>query len=347
VRLAFADRDSWDAAEVQRLAVEAAGETPHERLDRLRLAEALCEGPFLEEWPYEDWAQAPRRELEALQEEVVAALAEALLDAGEHGGAITRWERMVARDPEREGWHRGLMRAYAAAGDRAMALRQYHACRTVLRRELGLEPGSETRALYARILTEEGSAEPAGARPGGAPQGTVTIVFTDIEGSTEIADRLGDRRWVEVLAAHDRTVRRHAAAHGGHEVKSQGDGLMLAFPSARGAIDFAVGVQRDMAVAARRGDEPLRVRIGLHTGEAIRQGDDFLGRAVIVAARLVAQCRGGEIVVSDLVKRLVDSAGDLAFDAARDVALKGLREPYRIHTVRWEEPSAVAGAHGA
>jgi class 3 adenylate cyclase len=165
---------------------------------------------------------------------------------------------------------------------------------------------------------------------------TVTLVFTDIEGSTEIAERLGDRRWVEALTEHDSTVRRHAAAHGGYEVKAQGDGLMLAFPSARWAIDFAVAVQRDMASGHPSG-EPLRVRIGLHTGEAIRQRDDFFGRAVIVAARIAAQSRGGEIAVSDLVKRLVDSAGDLAFDEGRDVALRGIREPQRVHTVRWED----------
>ena len=86
------------------------------------------------------------------------------------------------------------------------------------------------------------------------------------------------------------------------------------------------------------------MRIGLHTGEVIRQGDDFLGRAVIVAARIAAQCRGGEIVVSDLVKRLVDSAGDLDFDEGREVALKGLREPQRIHVLRWEEAARVTPA---
>ena len=337
VRLSFGERDGWDAAELRRLGTAPAGEDDDDRLTRLRRAEALCTGMFLEEWPFEDWAEGPRRELAVLQDEVATALAGALLNAGDHPGAIARLERLSARDPEREGRHLALMQAYATAGERAMALRQYHLCRTVLRREQGVEPGQEIRALYLEILAdEEGAAPEAPALGATPPAGTVTIVFTDIEGSTEIAERLGDRRWVEALTEHDSTVRRHAAAHGGYEVKAQGDGLMLAFPSARWAIDFAVAVQRDIASGHASG-EPLRVRIGLHTGEAIRQRDDFFGRAVIVAARIAAQSRGGEIAVSDLVKRLVDSAGDLAFDEGRDVALKGIREPQRVHTVRWED----------
>jgi DNA-binding SARP family transcriptional activator len=337
VRLTFGERDGWDAAELRRLAPSPADETGDERLARLRRADALCTGDFLAEWPFEDWAEPPRRELAALQDEVATDLAAALLDAGDHAGAIKRLERLSTRDPEREGLHLALMRAYAAAGERAMALRQYHLCRTVLRREQGVEPGPQIRALYLALVADDAGAGAGPHEPGTAPPaGTVTIVFTDIEGSTEIAERLGDRRWVQALAEHDSTVRRHAAAHGGYEVKAHGDGLMLAFPSARWAVDFAVALQRELA-SCDASEEPLSVRIGLHTGEAIRQGDDFFGRAVIVAARIAALCRGGEILVSDLVKRLVDSAGDLAFDEGRDVVLKGLREPQRIHALHWEE----------
>ena len=236
------------------------------------------------------------------------------------------------------------MRAYAAAGERAMALRQYHLCRTVLRREQGVEPGPEIRALYLALLAEDTGAAPEPPSPSPAPPaGTVTIVFTDIEGSTEIAERLGDRRWVEALAEHDRTVRRHAAAHGGYEVKAQGDGLMLAFPSARWAVDFAVA----RPAGHGRGGRVRGVPAGADR-PAHRRGDP--------AARRFPRAHGhrrgahrrrsagvGEIVVSDLVKRLVESAGDLAFDEGRDVVLKGLREPQRVHIVRWEQaaPSAA------
>jgi DNA-binding SARP family transcriptional activator len=330
VRLAFAESDEWDAAELRRIA--AAATSPEGHLAELRAAESLVHGPFLEEWPYEDWAEAARSELQALAEDLAERLAHALSDAGDHRGAILRLQRLVARDPEREGWHRALMRAYRDAGERALALRQFHACRTALRREQGVEPDAETRHLYRSILADDDAPTPVN----GLREGTVTIVFTDIEASTETAARLGDRRWVEVLAEHDRVVRGYATAHGGREVKSQGDGLMLAFPSARAAVDFGVAVQRDLDARPLAG-ERLRVRIGLHTGEAVRVGDDLLGRAVITAARIADACAGGEIGVSELVHRLVDSAGDLEFESCREVRLKGLGEPERVHLVRWRD----------
>jgi DNA-binding SARP family transcriptional activator len=334
VRLVFTPSDLWDAAELRRIAAEET--PPAQRLSELRRAESLIRGPFLDEWPYEDWAEAPRAELRALEAHVVETLADALSDAGDHRGAMLRLERLVARDPVCERWHRALMRAYRDAGERGLALRQFHACRTALRREQGVEPDAETGRLYMSILAEEDAPTAVDA----LDEGTVTIVFTDIEGSTETAARLGDRRWVEVLAEHDRVVRGHAAAHGGREVKSQGDGLMLAFSSARAAVDFGMAVQRDLEERPLAG-ERVRVRIGLHTGEAVRVGDDLLGRAVITAARITDACAGGEIGVSDLVRRLVDSAGDLEFDSRRELRLKGLSEPEQVHTVRWRDASVM------
>lgn len=340
VRLVFTESDEWDAAELRRIAAAAPDARASERLELLRRAERLAGGPFLEEWPFEDWAAGPREELRAIDAALAGSLAEALSAAGDHRGAVLRLQRLVARDPEREGWQRALMRAYREAGERALALRQFHACRTILRREQGVEPGRETRDLYLEILADEdGPPEAAESRP----EGTVTIVFTDIEGSTETAARLGDLRWVEVLAEHDGVVRRHAAAHGGHEVKSQGDGLMLAFGSARAAIDFAVAVQRELDARTLAG-ERIRIRIGLNTGEAMRVGDDYLGRAVITAARIADACDGGEIGVSELVRRLVESAGDLEFGDPREVHLKGLEAPERIHTVRWRDAGVTRTA---
>src|SRR5439155_8632839 len=125
-----------------------------------------------------------------------------------------------------------------------------------------------------------------------APDGTVTIMFSDIEGSTEMTERLGDRRWLEVLREHNAVIRSEVRAHGGFEVKAQGDGFMVAFSSARRALDCAIAVQR--AFGSRADEDPeeaIRVRIGMHTGEAIRERDDFFGRNVILAARIAAQAR--------------------------------------------------------
>ena len=171
-----------------------------------------------------------------------------------------------------------------------------------------------------------------------APDGTVTLMFSDMEGFTAMTERLGDLAARTVIGHHNRIVRHQLAAHGGFEVELQGDGFLLAFPSARRALLCAIAIQRDMAAhSAAHPDEPIRVRIGLHTGEALREADKFFGKTVILAARIAAQAQGGEILVSSLVKELTQSAGDLRFDAGRDAALKGLSGTYTLHPVGWRE----------
>jgi class 3 adenylate cyclase len=176
-----------------------------------------------------------------------------------------------------------------------------------------------------------------------APDGTVTIMFSDIEDSTVLTERLGDVSWMELLREHNRIVREQVTAHAGFEVKSQGDGFMVAFASASRAVECAVAVQRAFAAAAEEEpDEAIRVRIGLHTGEAIRERDDFFGRNVILAARIAAQAQGGEVLVSSLLKELTEADADVRFGEPRELSLKGLSGTYRVHTVEWKE--LVAGA---
>jgi class 3 adenylate cyclase len=185
----------------------------------------------------------------------------------------------------------------------------------------------------------EGLAQPpedATPLPPTAPDGTLTILFTDIEGSATLAERLGDQRWIGVLQTHNALVREQVALHGGTELKAQGDGFLIVFSSARRALLCAIGIQRAMA-AYRQGhpDTPVAIRIGLHTGEVVRAGGDVFGKNVILAARIAAQAQGGEILASSIVKELTDSAGDLGFDGGRDVELKGLSRPYKVHVVDW------------
>jgi len=167
-----------------------------------------------------------------------------------------------------------------------------------------------------------------------APNGTVTILFTDIEGSTQLTEALGDREWMGLLREHNELIRRQMTEHSGFEVKSQGDGFMLAFPSAREALLCAIGIQR--ALAARTNSHELRVRIGLHTGEPVREADDFYGKAVILAARIAAEARGSEILVSSLVREITESMGQFSFEAPTDAELKGLSGMYRLSAVRWQ-----------
>jgi class 3 adenylate cyclase len=204
-------------------------------------------------------------------------------------------------------------------------------------------------------------------RPHAAPDGTVTIMFSDIEGSTAMAERLGDRRFIELLREHNALVREKLKAHGGFEVKSEGDGFMLAFQSARRALECAIDIQRGFAernaslpahpepvegraeptlpahasTSSARADrsvdaEPIRVRIGLHTGEAIKEGDDFFGKHVNLAARVAGQAQGGEILVSSLLKELTESAGEFTFGEERAVQLKGLTGEHSVFQVVWE-----------
>jgi class 3 adenylate cyclase/ketosteroid isomerase-like protein len=169
-----------------------------------------------------------------------------------------------------------------------------------------------------------------------APDGTVTLLFTDIEGSTAITERLGDVRWLELLRTHNSIIRDQATDHGCYEVKSQGDGFMLACQSARRAVQCAIGIQRALAEHNETTAEPIHVRIGLHTGEVLKDADDFFGKHVILASRIAGEAHGGEILVSSLVKELTESAGDIPFGEPRELELKGLAGTHRVYVAVWK-----------
>lgn len=169
-----------------------------------------------------------------------------------------------------------------------------------------------------------------------APDGTVTILFSDIAGYTPMTERLGDLRAGELLSTHNKIVRSQVVAHGGFEVKTQGDGFMVAFAGAGRALRCAIAIQ--LAFAQRNSsvpDEPIHVHLGLHTGEAVRQGDDFLGRTVIMASRITTQARAGEILVSSLIHELAVSSGEFSFGEPRQAELKGISAPQVLYPIAW------------
>ncbi|HTI77435.1 MAG TPA: adenylate/guanylate cyclase domain-containing protein [Mycobacterium sp.] len=161
-----------------------------------------------------------------------------------------------------------------------------------------------------------------------APSGKVAIVFSDIEESTALNERIGDRAFVRLIGSHDKLVRRHVNKHSGHVVKSQGDGFMIAFAQPEEAVRCSMDVQRSLS----RRPNGIRVRIGIHMGKSVRRGDDLFGRNVAMAARVAAQADGGEILVSEVVR---DALGgdDITFDDGREVQLKGFSGSHRLYAV--------------
>jgi class 3 adenylate cyclase len=181
------------------------------------------------------------------------------------------------------------------------------------------------------------------AGPGGpdilSSGATITIMFTDIVGSTAMLDRLGDRRAREVVESHNRIVRRHTLAHGGVEVKSMGDGFMLTFPSARQGVGCAVALQRELEeYNSGEPESPLQVRTGLSAGEPVREERDLFGRSVVVAERISSKAEGGQVLVSDIVHGLVTGGGEFSFRALGEFSLKGISGTHRIHEVLWRRP---------
>ncbi len=178
--------------------------------------------------------------------------------------------------------------------------------------------------LPLEVLAEAVEGERPDLSAAVAPDGTLTIVFTDIEDSTRLNASFGDRAWLEVLRAHNALIVDATRRHGGTVVKGQGDGFMLAFPSARGALECARRIERDVAAAFDDPGSPIRVRIGVHVGEVVREADDFFGHAVNYAARVAGAARGGEALVSALVHELVVPTREFVFEPPRSVALKGI-----------------------
>jgi class 3 adenylate cyclase len=166
------------------------------------------------------------------------------------------------------------------------------------------------------------------------PDGRVVILFSDIEESTALNERIGDRAWVKLIGAHDKLIQERVRKREGHVVKSQGDGYMVAFARAEQAVRCSIEVQDALTKdARRRRHEEIRVRIGIHMGRSVRRGDDLFGRNVAMAARVAAQAEGGEILVSQTVRDAVQDCDDVSFDDGREVELKGFSGSYRLFAV--------------
>jgi class 3 adenylate cyclase len=161
-----------------------------------------------------------------------------------------------------------------------------------------------------------------------------TILFTDVEGSTALTDRLGDAKAREILREHERMVREALKAHGGAEVKALGDGFMTSFSSATRALECAIAMQRAFAEHNESAEEPILVRVGLNAGEPIAEDEDLFGTAVNLAARITAQGKGGEILASEAVRQIV-AGKKFPFSDLGETTLRGFEDRVHIYQVSW------------
>jgi class 3 adenylate cyclase len=158
-----------------------------------------------------------------------------------------------------------------------------------------------------------------------------TFMFTDIVGSTNLVEVMGDEAWETLLRWHDQTLRSLFAAHQGEEVVATGDGFFVGFDSPEAALACAVSIQRGLAEHRQKHGFAPQVRIGLHASDATQVGTNFRGKGVHEAARIAALAGGGEILAS------MDTAAgsQFHFSESRSVALKGITEPIDVVTVEW------------
>jgi len=176
------------------------------------------------------------------------------------------------------------------------------------------------------------------------PEGPLTILFSDVEGSTDLRTQRGDTAAHRILRSHEDVVRSCVSQHDGREVKALGDGFMVAFVSVRKALSCAVAIQQRLDERNQRfpGEEVL-VRIGINTGEVVVEGGDLYGQAVNAAARIAARAKGGEILVSDIVRQLAGSGPEFTFRDRGRCRLKGFPDRWHLSGVVYSSgPQAAA-----
>lgn len=252
--------------------------------------------------------------------------------------AANHARRWLSLDMLNEAPHRALMRIFDQSGRRSAAIRQYETCRVLLMDELGVEPSAETQALYRQVLERgtpaRGATSPARADLSGVarPTGTVTFVFTDIEGSTY----LWEHQREAMQHAFDRQealVRAAMAAHGGYVYKMIGDAFQVAFSTAERALAAVLSAQRALH-AEQWGNTigELRVRMAVHAGVTEERGDDYVGPALNRVARLLSTGYGGQVLVSQAVYDLVreNIPGGINLRYLGEYHLKDLVQPEHV-----------------
>jgi predicted ATPase/class 3 adenylate cyclase len=312
----------------------------------LEQAVALHRGPLLEGWT-EEWVFQERQSREQGYLQALETLATTALDQGDLGTAEGYLRRAVGVDPLRETAQRALMQALATAGNYAAVLQSYRELRERLHQELNAEPDPETQALFQKLRADARERATGGRGDGGRltpsprlpvrppllPEGTVTFLFTDIEGST----RLWEQHPVamrQALARHDALATSVIDQHGGTLLKRRGEGdsLFAVFARATDAVVAATTLQQALVREPWPIPTPLRIRMALHTGEADQRDDDYYGPAVNRCARLRAAAHGGQVLLSQATQALVSEnlPSGAALKELGSHRLRDLQQPEQV-----------------
>jgi pilus assembly protein CpaF len=168
----------------------------------------------------------------------------------------------------------------------------------------------------------------------GQSEGTVTIMFTDVEGSTQMLSSRGFTTSHEIMKAYESIMEDKITEHAGRRIKGLGDGVMVSFGSTRHAVECAIEIQRAIAEYSKQNPErKLKIRIGINTGEVVEEAGDIFGAAVNVAARVAGKAKGGQILVSEVVRELVGPVSEMKFGYRGRYKLKGFPDRFRLHDV--------------
>lgn len=220
-----------------------------------------------------------------------------------------------------------LGKAYRKLGDEEGASLEFQAAKSSFRK---LGAMSEVKKVL-ELIGDEGGKESSFRTPG--ERVTKTFMFTDIVGSTNLLEAIGDEAWENLIEWHDKTLRSLIAEHAGEEIRSQGDGFAVAFSDPTNAIDCAVHIQRALAEHRKQSGFSPQVRIGLHISEVHRRGLDYAGRGIHEAARIGALAGGGQILVSR--STLEASRSSCRTSDPLTVTLKGIAEPVEVLPIEW------------
>jgi WD40 repeat protein/DNA-binding SARP family transcriptional activator len=275
-------------------------ERPDFDIESLTSSLSLYQGELLPGF-YDDWVFLERERIQTVFESKMNQLVDKLVEAERWAAVQEHCERWLSMSSASEPGYRALMLSYSARGDIAKVNAIYRRCADELLDQFGAGPSAETQALYKSL--SQGGPTPRRANST-QPSGMVTFLFTDIEGSTRLLEKLGEH-YAATLADHHKILRAAIQKWNGREMDTQGDAFFVTFARALDAVQCAAEAQQMLASHSWPQGQPILVRMGLHTGEPLIASTGYVGMDVHRAARIGDAGHGGQILLSQSTRELV------------------------------------------